>query len=298
MDIEANDYAGQAVEELLAPALGMPQVQDNINYSIQRLVIQCGALLRQQLERKARNGSSVCTEADVDRIMFEFQATSEQIEATIADEVTAFALERMGRVFYNALSDGVDALESLMPDGGVGAPHLGQNSATLAPGPTPVADPAPSQSLSRSTVAPKAAPPPQSAPPGPGGTVELGAAKDVGGRKEQRSGGDASAAPVQAPPSETYQGTVSLNIESGGNAGGVVNFINALRQTRGVLLTQLIGDSRSGSSILLRLPAPMPLRDLLLEMEGVSRVETRASAGGKSDGPALTVQLVATGDRA
>lgn len=291
MQTEMNDHESKAVEELLAPALGVPHVQDNITYSIQRLVIQCGALLRQQLERRARNGGSECTEADVDRIMFEFQATSSQIEATIADEVTTFALERMGRVFHNAHSDGVDALEALMWSAGVAPPHVGQNGAALDPGPTLAAGRAPAQPPSRPMAAPKAAPPPQYVPPGPGRMATLDAAKDAGSQEEQRSRGDAFPVPVRASPGKTYQGAVSLSIESGGDAGEIVNFINALRRTPGVLLTQLMGDSHSGSSIMLKIPVPMPLRDVLLGMEGVSQVGTRASADGKSGGPVLTVQL-------
>ncbi len=97
-------------QELLAPEVGSSHVRDNINYAVQRLIIQCGALLRQQIERAGRTGNQAVSEAEVDKIMFQFQAASAQLESMISNQVTAFALERIGQVLEHALNDGKDAL--------------------------------------------------------------------------------------------------------------------------------------------------------------------------------------------
>ncbi len=266
-------------QELLAPELGSSHVRDNINYAVQRLIIQCGALLRQQIERAGRAGDQAVSEADVDRIMFQFQAASAQLESMISNEVTTFALERIGQVLEHALNDGKDALNartmrSSQPD----APP--QQSAA------PVAD-EPHE------------PVPSLAAAGPGAP----ASGDINEVQRRPHGDGVASEPQQSeqlavePSIETegeiFQGAVGLTIDSQGDTGGIVDFINELRQEHGVLLTQLTGGSNSSSRLMLRLPVPIAFRDALRRMRGVSDVfDSRNSelVGGR---PTFTVQLVA-----
>lgn len=299
-DLSRTD--GADMDQLLPQELGEPQVQDNIAYSIQRLVIQCGALLRHQLERKARNGSQPHSEADVDRVMFEYQATSPQIEATIADEVTAFALDRIGRVFANALGDGVEALDHSAKEDGSAARPLSP-PAHARPTSAPVAEPAPApKPAEQPTPNPRVTPAAGSKLnlPGPGGLVTDQKKPSAEQPGSQHENADPPAKPDRGGGGVVparYQGTVNLTIESTGDAGGVVSFINSLRQMRGVLLSQLMGGTSSASSIQLRLPGPIPLADLLLSMKEVSSVVAQGPARGEGDIPRLTVQLGSAGVR-
>ena len=266
-------------QELLAPEFGSSQVRDNINYAVQRLIIQCGALLRQQIERAGHAGNQAVNEAEVDQIMFQFQAASTQLESMISNEVTAFALERIGQVLEHALSDGKDALNERA---------LRSSQRNAAP---------------RRSAPAIAAQPHEHAPapaaPGPGAPT-TGAISEVG----RRSHDDGEASETQhhdqhavEPKFETdgeiFQGTVGLSIDSQGDTGGIVDFINDLRQEHGVLLTQLTGGSNSTSRLILRLPVPMAFRDALRRMRGVSNVFDNPDSDFVGGKPTFTVQLAA-----
>ena len=266
-------------QELLAPELGSSQVRDNINYAVQRLIIQCGALLRQQIERAGRAGNQAVSEAEVDQIMFQFQAASTQLESMISKEVTSFALERIGQVFEHALNDGKDALS-----------ERAQRSSQR--------DAAPRRSAPAAAAEPHAPVPPFAAA-GPGASVTEARSEvdrghhDHGAASEPQHSDQHAVEPSVETDGEIFQGAVGLTIDSQGDTGGIVDFINELRQEHGVLLTQLTGGSNSTSRLMLRLPVPIAFRDALRRMPGVSNVfDSRDSdvVGGR---PTFTVQLVA-----
>jgi hypothetical protein len=302
-------------------------VRDNINYAVQRLIIQCGALLRQQIERAGHAGNRAASEAEVDQVMFRFQAASTQLESMISNEVTAFALERIGQVLEHALNDAKDALgeralqssqRNAAPrrsapaiaaqphehvpalaaagpgapateaageverghhdDGGASKPHHGDQRA-VEPSVETRAEPS-VETRAEPSVEARVEP-----------SVETRAEPSVEARVEP------SVEPRVEPRVETdgeiFQGTVGLSIDSHGDTGGIVDFINELRQEHGVLLTQLTGGSNSTSRLILRLPVPIAFRDALRRMRGVSEVfDSRDSnlAGGR---PTFTVRLVA-----
>ena len=246
-------------QELLAPELGSSHVRDNINYAVQRLIIQCGALLRQQIERAGRAGNQAVNEAEVDQIMFQFQGASTQLESMISKEVTAFALERIGQVLQHALNDGKDALSER-------ALRSSQRDA------------APRRSAPTIAARPNE-PVPAIAAAGPGAPVteanseaERGHHDDGAASEPQHSDQPAVEPTVVETDGEIFQGAVGLTIDSRGDTGGIVDFINELRQEHGVLLTQLTGGSNSTSKLMLRLPAPIAFRDALRRMRGVSDV--------------------------
>ena len=264
-------------QELLAPEFGSSQVRDNINYAVQRLIIQCGALLRQQIERAGRPGNQAASEAEVDQIMFQFQAASTQLESMISNEVTAFALERIGHVLEHALDDAKDALSER-------ALRSSQRDATPRRSPPAIA------------AEPHE---PVAAAAGPGTPVteansEVGRGHhDDGAASEPQRSDQHAVEPNVQTDGEIFQGAVGLTIDSRGDTGGIVDFINELRHEHGVLLTQLTGGSNSTSRLMLRLPVPIAFRDALRRMRGVSDVfDSRGSdlVGGR---PTFTVQLFA-----
>ncbi len=270
-------------QELLAPELGSSQVRDNINYAVQRLIIQCGALLRQQIERAGHAGNRAVSEAEVDQIMFQFQAASTQLETMISTEVTAFALERIGQVLEHALNDGKDALNER-------AQRSSQrNAAPRASAPAIAAQP--HEHVPALAAAGPGAPATEAAGEAERGHHDDGAASEP--QPSDQRAVEPSVEPRVETDGEIFQGTVGLSIDSHGDTGGIVDFINELRQEHGVLLTQLTGGSNSTSRLILRLPVPIAFRDALRRMRGVSNVfDSRDSdvVGGR---PTFTVQLVA-----
>ena len=266
-------------QELLAPELGSSQVRDNINYAVQRLIIQCGALLRQQIERAGPAGNRAVSEAEVDQIMFQFQAASAELESTISTEVAAFALERIGQVLEHALNDSRDALTERVLRSSQRDDASPQSAPAIATEPH---EPAPALAVA-----------------GPGAPV-IEANSDVerrhhddGAASEPQHSDQHAVEPNVETDGEIFQGAVGLTIDSHGDTGGIVDFINQLRQEHGVLLTQLTGGGNSISRLTLRLPAPIAFRDALRRMRGVSDVfDSRDSdlAGGR---PTFMVQLFA-----
>ena len=266
-------------QELLAPELGSSQVRDNVNYAVQRLIIQCGALLRQQIERAGHAGNQAVSEAEVDQIMFQFQAASTYLESMISKDVTAFALERIGQVLEHALNDAKDAL------GQRAQRNTQRNDSPPRPAPAIAAQPP--------------EPAPAFAVTGPGdpttgaiNEVEGGHHDDGAASEPQRSDQHAVEPNVETD-GEIFQGAVGLTIDSHGDTGGIVDFINELRQEHGVLLTQLTGGSNSISRLMLRLPAPIAFRDALRRMRGVSDVFDSRDSGLVGGRPTFTVQLFA-----
>ena len=265
-------------QQLLAPELGSSQVRDNINYAVQRLIIQCGALLRQQIERAGRAGDQAVSEADVDQIMFQFQAASTQLESMISNEVTAFALERIGQVLEHALNDGKDALNER-------ALRTSQRDTPPRPS-APAIAAQPHEDV------------PALAAAGPGAPATAASSEvdrghhDDGAASEPQHRDQHAVEPSVETDGEIFQGAVGLTIDSHGDTGGIVDFINELRQEHGVLLTQLTGGSNSTTRLMLRLPVPIAFRDALRRMRGVSDVfDSRNSelVGGR---PTFTVRLV------
>ena len=198
-------------------------------------------------------------EAEVDQIMFQFQGASTQLESMISKEVTAFALERIGQVLQHALNHGKDALSER-------ALRSSQRDA------------APRRSAPTIAARPNE-PVPAIAAAGPGAPVteanseaERGHHDDGAASEPQHSDQPAVEPTVVETDGEIFQGAVGLTIDSRGDTGGIVDFINELRQEHGVLLTQLTGGSNSTSKLMLRLPAPIAFRDALRRMRGVSDV--------------------------
>ena len=126
----------------------------------------------------------------------------------------------------------------------------------------------------------------------PGRLPRISGQPAPGARKEHR-GSDReviSKQPPQSHPNDVYQGAVRLNVVAYENGRGVLQFVNGLRETQGMLLTNLEG-SYNEATICLRLLIPVRLKDVLRRIDGVSKVDALPRVGGEREDPVLNVQL-------
>ena len=82
---------------------------------------------------------------------------------------------------------------------------------------------------------------------------------------------------VQAPEpgnEDIFEGTVRLSVKTTGSIRGMINFVDELRQSQDFHLLRLVADQqKEGMDIWLRLRGPLDLKDTLLQVEGVAKVE-------------------------
>ncbi len=112
-------------------------------------------------------------------------------------------------------------------------------------------------------------------------------AETAGAAATKRSG-------PEPPPDagETYEGTIKLVVQTSGSIRGVIHFVDSLRQSQEFHLLRLVADhNNDGMDIWLRLRGPMPLRETLLLMEGVSSVEPSDETLTDSEEGLLLVSL-------
>ena len=79
----------------------------------------------------------------------------------------------------------------------------------------------------------------------------------------------------ESPPDdeEIYEGTIKLAVQTSGSIRGMIQFVDALRQSQEFHLLRLVADqNKDGMDIWLRLRGPVPLRETLLHLDGVTSV--------------------------
>lgn len=87
---------------------------DVLSPTIERMVGQCYALLRQQLERKVAREPATYNTFGVAPIMREFQSARQYVEATIAERVKSGILELMQREARSIFDDALNTAENLL----------------------------------------------------------------------------------------------------------------------------------------------------------------------------------------
>ncbi|MCH8224281.1 MAG: response regulator [Chloroflexi bacterium] len=98
--------------------------------------------------------------------------------------------------------------------------------------------------------------------------------------------------PAPSVDEEVYEGTVKLMIKSAGYIRAMIRFVDELRNNQHFHLLRLTADQRrEGMDIWLRLREPMPLRTILLEIEGVSEVAAPNGIDTDSNERQLKVSL-------
>lgn len=280
-------------------------VQEILTPLIERTLVQCYALLRQELERKVKREPLLYSPFRVERVMREFRTVTEDIKSTIARRVEARILELVQqearRVFDYALSEAQDPLSDPVWVGqGAQAPPQDSSPAALRPN-----EPNPGPTTEHPTEHPRKEKPlsppgpdregprlPGRAPPAPSiGQLAASTLPSVAPVKPAPGNGSGPASAVelleshpihpapqpQAPAGEdgedeAYEGTVQLNVEGNADIRCLVHFIESLRQKPQLRLMQLVGNYKDGVTIWVGLREPTLLKKMLLDMEHVSRV--------------------------
>ena len=94
-------------------------------------------------------------------------------------------------------------------------------------------------------------------------------------------------------PEDMYEGNVILRVEALRSNQEMVRFVNALRENPYLQFIRLDGNRQENVGVWLRLPTPMPLKKVLLQMEDVSQVADSCwlEPGGAAE-QGLDVRLV------
>ncbi|MCH8191760.1 MAG: hypothetical protein IIC80_10470 [Chloroflexi bacterium] len=128
------------------------------------------------------------------------------------------------------------------------------------------------------TVRPLASP---SGTPGASGTQENGPADPAGTTTLQSAERD-----------HEFEGIVRISVQPNGATRRAIHFLNAIAQQPQVRLLRLQGSDKDECvDVWLSLAEPLPMKSLLLALDGVRRVEESADAGETADEPTLTVYL-------
>ena len=98
--------------------------------------------------------------------------------------------------------------------------------------------------------------------------------------------------PTPSDDEEIYEGTIKLAVQTSGSIRGMIQFVDSLRQSQEFHLLRLVADqNKNGMDIWLRLRGPVPLRETLLDMEGVTSVEPSEETLTDSEEGLLLVSL-------
>lgn len=299
---------------------------DDVETLVERMLHQCRALLHQQLEHKTRREPLLYNAAAIEQVMRQFDAASEDIQSVILDRVRArvrtFVQHELERVLQDSTDAAVTALEEPVvgpigyerPIPAEGVPswpetprdnrpmdYLGQGSRNgvvdlpvnptasrpekLPPAATPparrddyrVGEPAP-----RREAAP-ATPPP--------GTMKRQEETPLPAA-DYYDGPPAVAVPTQPSGDEVLHGRVKLSIAANDSIQQVIHFIDALRRRNEFRVVQVVGSHNQGVGVWLVLRIPMPLKQVLLGMGGVTQVAgPEQSTSEEDDAPVVTLRL-------
>ena len=277
---------GGSLQEATAVAASSGLSQDTFSAMVRQMVVQCGALLRQQLEHKAKQQPLLYDPQRTERVMREFEAGSADIEDAIAGRVmsrlTHHTQQEVMRVMQDALSDAAQTLEDPLWNRDEAWRYGGWVQKSEVEMATPVeAEP----SIEAEVSEPEAeAQPDLIEEPVIEPEPEIEAAPAV----EQEPVETSAAQPVAG---EVYEGTVKLRVDATGSFRQVIQFVEALRQKSDFRLLKLVGGFEEGVDIWVGLRAPMAVKDALMEIEGVTEVEPANWLDQNLSEPLINVRL-------
>lgn len=297
--------------ELAGTAFDAIQDEDSLSVMVQRMVIQCSALLRMQLERKAAQDPKRYDYTRVDVIIREFEAVSSDVQDTITHRVrsklAAHTQQEVFRVLEDALADCVESLER-QPDDLFAPPPKPQEFAPFdleprseesepfdqpAPVPQPIREvaPEPVVSYEQPEEEPVLESPHEASLPVDSSEEPAAFALEETVVAPAPEVADPSPALDADSTEEMYNDTVKLRIEATESVRQVVQFVDTLRRRPDLRLLQLVGSHKDGVGIWVSLRAPMPLRQILARMDGVAEVS--GSRRNETDGqePSLKLRL-------
>ncbi len=287
--------------ELAGTAFDAIQDEDSLSVMVQRMVIQCSALLRMQLERKAAQDPKRYDYTRVDGIIREFEAVSGDVQDTITHRVrsklAAHTQQEVFRVLEDALADCVESLERKPDELFVPPPELTSlDVETMSEESEPFSQPAPEQEPIQEVAQESAVvyEQPEQEP-----VFESPDSESLPVRDTEEPAAFVPAAEVAGPDpavdddpvEDTYSGTVKLRIEATESVRQVVQFVDTLRRRPDLRLLQLVGSHKDGVGIWVSLRAPIALRPILAGMDGVAEVS--GSRRNETDGqePSLKLRL-------
>ncbi len=271
---------------------------DTFTAMVGQMVVQCKALLRQQLEHKATRQPLLYDQERIERIMAEFEAGSADIQDAIAARVmsrlTHHVQQEVMRVLQDALSDAAQTLEDPLWEqsntwGNSGWIQRGDSvedepvaeevvEEPTRPEPEPVAEPGP---FVRDELEPVAAAEPVSIVESR--VEEIASSVDEAGHEED--------APRSAGIGEVYEGTVKLRVDATDSFRQVIQVVEALRQEAGFRLLKLVGGFEDGVDIWVGLKAPIAINEVLMTMPGVAEVTPAHWLEQDASEPLINIRL-------
>ena len=261
---------------------------DTLTAMVGQMVVQCKALLRQQLEHKATKQPLLYDQERIGRIMAEFEAGSADIQDAIAARVmsrlTHHVQQEVMRVLQDALSDAAQSPEDPLWEQ---SNTWGNEDKTVAeepaeeparPEPEPVVQPEP---FVRDEPEAVAAAEPVSILESR--VEEIASSVDEAGPDED--------APRSGGIGEVYEGTVKLRVDATDSFRQVIQFVEALRQKAGFRLLKLVGGFEDGVDIWVGLKAPIAINEVLMTMPGVAQVTPANWLEQDASEPLINIRL-------
>ena len=266
---------------------------DTFTAMVGQMVVQCKALLRQQLEHKATKQPLLYDQERIGRIMVEFEAGSADIQDAIAARVmsrlTHHVQQEVMRVLQDALADAAQSLEDPLWEQSKTWGNAGwiQRSDTLAEEMVE----APTQSEAEAVVRPEPIVRDEPEPVAVAEPVsivesrveEIASSVDEPGRDEE--------APQRRGMGEVYEGTVKLRVDATDSFRQVIQFVEALRQKAGFRLLKLVGGFEDGVDIWVGLKAPIAINEVLVAMPGVAQVTPAHWLEQDASEPLINIRL-------
>ncbi len=255
---------------------------DTFTAMVGQMVVQCKALLRQQLEHKATKQPLLYDQERIGRIMAEFEAGSADIQDAIAARVmsrlTHHVQQEVMRVLQDALTDAAQSLED---------PLWEQSDTSGYVGWIQRGDSAEDETVAEETVAEPSRPEPVAAAE-PVSNVES-RVEEIASSVEEA--GPDEDAPRSGDIGEVYEGTVKLRVDATDSFRQVIQFVEALRQKAGFRLLKLVGGFEDGVDIWVGLKAPIAINEVLMGMPGVAQVTPAHWLEQDASEPLINIRL-------
>ncbi len=296
----------QVLQEILYTAVDKPQVPQlekaNVR-TIERMVHQCHALLRQNLERKVKMEPNVYHKERVERILDQFEAVmpdiQEAIAARVLDSISEIIRLEISRVLQDALSDLQDANVEPVSDKGEDEAQPSNNAASLQ-------GPEPSRLTTEENVSSTAQTERATGlqrqidrhqEPAAQRTSKPESRLTADKPEHQQVDGSSGASEMARKPDETaddevFHGDVKVGLESHQSPKHMIRFLNQIEGNSQLRMLRMIGNNH-GATLWLALRQPLRLNKLFSEMDNVSEVRVCRPRG--SGGPEQVLEVVLGG---
>ena len=281
----------------------------SIDALIRLRISQCGALLRQQLEHKAKQEPKIYSRARIGHVTRMFRATSVELYSSITERVrtrvTEYVQEEIHQVLKDAITEGATSLVD--PIWSNFQKNL-LNTIDVEPNPGQEEQGLKVKELDNSNGSFTQAPEGHQEDPHNAPTkVQKNSEHSEGLLITSESTPSSGTGPLpqyqtrelqmmnlgipQEEEEVICQGTVRLQVEPTGSVPQLMAFIDALRHESDFRLMKLVGTAKEGVGIWLGLRSPIPLVGTLLQMNEVSHVKEIDHPDGNDKEFSFSVKL-------